>query len=131
MVIYGIGLTALLNSLVWSHFEKNTRLVAFADDLTYAHSTVKIRGWWKKYLETGPTFRCFPDSTKTVLLRKIPKFYLIYGKAQFPQSRPKLCGNRVFPQNFHTRKLGKNNDIFMPCINGKNYKLFLIINYKL
>ena len=31
----------------------------------------------------------------------MPKFY---GKAQFP-NRPKLCGNCVFPQNFHTRKL--------------------------
>ena len=33
------------------------------------------------------------------------------GKARFPHRfgrfRPKLCGNCVFPQNFHTRKLGE------------------------
>ena len=27
--------------------------------------------------------------------------------AQFPANRPELCGNCGFPQNFHTRKLGK------------------------
>ena len=30
------------------------------------------------------------------------------GKAQLPQNRfPKLCGNFVFPQNFHTKKIDK------------------------
>ena len=27
--------------------------------------------------------------------------------AEFRAIRPKLCGNCAFPQNFHTRKLGK------------------------
>ena len=30
-----------------------------------------------------------------------------YGKAQFLAIRSKLWGNCVFPQNFHTRKLGE------------------------
>ena len=37
--------------------------------------------------------------------------WIFCGKTQFSQSlkanRPKLCGNRVFPQIFHTKKLGK------------------------
>ena len=29
------------------------------------------------------------------------------GRAQFRANQPKLCRNRAFPQNFHTRKFGE------------------------
>lgn len=48
---YVIGIAPLLNLLVLSHAEKNPRLVAFADDLTYAGSIEKFvvvgRKFWK------------------------------------------------------------------------------------
>ena len=49
-------------------------------------------------------------------LRKIPKFHLIYWRANFEErhsfgivlgASPKLCRNCAFPQNFHTRTLGE------------------------
>ena len=47
------------------------------------------------------------------------------GKKQFPHSfgqRPKLCENRAFPQNFHTRKLGEITIFYAVEEKGKEEK---------
>ena len=51
-------------------------------------------------------------------LWKISHFYLIswcgnfVERHSFPAIRPTLCGNCVFPQNFHTRKSGETTIFF-------------------
>ena len=50
------------------------------------------------------------------------------GNAQFPKIHPKLCGNCVFPQNFHTRKLGKDSYFTQWWRKPKALKLSFIFN---
>ena len=46
-------------------YDKDFRLVAFADDLTCADSIIKIRSWWTKL------FKIDPKSTNTILIVKL------------------------------------------------------------
>ena len=52
-----------------SNSEKDPKLLAcaFADDLNYAGSVVKIRSCWKT-MEVGQNFGSFPQPTKTILI---------------------------------------------------------------
>ena len=52
-------------------YDKDFRLVAFADDLTCADSVIKIRSWWTKLFEIDPKYDYFPKSTNTILIVKL------------------------------------------------------------
>ena len=72
MAIYAIGLTPLLEMLVHILIdtEDNTKMVAFADDLTGVGGLRTLKDWWKTLCELGPKFGYYPQPTKSWLIVK-------------------------------------------------------------
>ena len=93
MTVYGIALTPLTH-LAISYYEKDPKMVAFADNLTSAWRLCKLCSWWKDNLDVGPKYRYFPKPSKIILIIK-PKYELkVVGI--FDNSNTKIisCGQR-------------------------------------
>ena len=55
MAIYAIGLTPLLDMMlnVLMNVDDNTKMVAFADDLTGVGKLTTLKNWWDTLLNLG------------------------------------------------------------------------------
>ena len=72
MALCAIGLTPLQEILVHILLdnEDNTKMVAFADDLTGVGQLRTLKDWWKTLWELGPKFGYYPQPTKYLLVVK-------------------------------------------------------------
>ena len=72
MAIYAIGLTPLLEMLMHllADFDDNTKMVAFADDLTGVGHLQSLKNWWEMLCEVGQKFGYYPQSAKSWLIVK-------------------------------------------------------------
>ena len=73
MAIYGIASTSLLKHLANCYPERDSKMVAFADDMASAGRLSKLRSWWKVLLDVGPKYGYFPKPSKTILMLNLNK----------------------------------------------------------
>ena len=73
MVIYGIGVTPVINMLIdvlSNKYSANVNAMAYADDFSTAGNLQNVRRWWIVLIEIGQKFGYYPKPTKTWLLVK-------------------------------------------------------------
>ena len=73
MAMYAIATTPLIMTLLElteKFLNKQTKMVAFADDLSAGGSLSNIKKWWKSLCNLGPKFGCNPEVSKSWLIVK-------------------------------------------------------------
>ena len=76
MIIYGIGVTPLINMLIEvliNEYKVTVNVLAYADDFSAAGRIQDLRIWWNVLNEVGPKFGYYPEPTKTWLIVKAEK----------------------------------------------------------
>ena len=73
MVIYGIGVTPLINmfiDILSNEYSANVNVMAYADDFSAAENLKDLRKWWSVLTENSPKFGYYPEPTMTWLVVK-------------------------------------------------------------
>ena len=68
MVIYGIGVTPLINmfiDILSNEYSANVNVMAYADDFSAAENLKDLRKWWSVLTENSPKFGYYPEPTMT------------------------------------------------------------------
>ena len=68
MEVYEKTFTPLLKHLATCYPKRETKMVAFIDDLTCAERLLKLCSWWKDLLNIGPKYEYFPKPSKAILI---------------------------------------------------------------
>ena len=70
MAIYAISLTPLLDMTmnVLMNVDDNTKMVAFADNLTGVGKLTTLKDWWDTLYSIGPKFGYEPQPAKSWLI---------------------------------------------------------------
>ena len=61
MVIYGIGVTPLLNMLTDILSNEYVNVMAYPDDFSAAGNLQNLRKWWSVLTQTGPNCGYYPN----------------------------------------------------------------------
>ena len=72
MAIYAIAIIPIILMLVAeaNQVDNTTKTAAYADDLTAAGTTMRLRNWWEKLCRLGPKFSHFLEGSKSWLIVK-------------------------------------------------------------
>ncbi|XP_066916388.1 uncharacterized protein [Clytia hemisphaerica] len=97
MAIYALGVTPMLNILLFRINNQHNRMVAFADDITAAGTLEALKQWWDHLLEIGPSYGYFPQPTKS---------WLIVKSDQLDQARQTFAGTQIKITSEGERHLG-------------------------
>ena len=76
MIIYGIGVTPLVNMLIEvliNEYQVKVNVLAYADDFSAAGRLQDLRIWWNLLNEIGLKFGYYSEPTKTWLIVKAAK----------------------------------------------------------
>jgi len=74
MPVYAVGITPLLPVHANVSLNKNTKQIAFADDLLGAGKLISLREYWNRLFADGPRLGYYPNASKTWLVVK-PEVY--------------------------------------------------------
>ncbi|MEM7298736.1 MAG: C2H2-type zinc finger protein [Bacteroidota bacterium] len=74
MPVYAVGITPLLPVHNNPNLEKETKQIAFADDLAGAGKLKNIKSWWDQICTKGPLLGYFPKASKSWMVVKPSKY---------------------------------------------------------
>ena len=64
MAIYNIGITSMLDMMLATVENDQSKTMGFADDVTASGNFETLRKWWDTLMQIGPNYGYYPQPTK-------------------------------------------------------------------